>query len=145
MKHPTSTIRIETVNHLTPESWLKKQILNRIACPIIVILLTLTLSVVIKQTVLKNFSDIFAFNNWPDSDKFLFYFASFVEHWWWLILFSLLFTAWLFYQFSSLFTKNFREEHVKLILTCVATVLTLAATGIIATIVLGTYDFTRIS
>lgn len=118
----------------------KHQTLNQLTCPIIVILLAFIVSIVIKETVLKNFSTVIAMNAWPMSGKTLFYFASFVEGWWWMLGIALFAGGWLLCRYEK---RN--QKKATLISKSLGAVLTIIGTAVVANIILGTYAFTQLN
>ena len=100
---------LTAINTLQRQARIKKQILHSITFPLIVSILALIVSIVTKETVLRNFSDIVPFNTWPESGKIIFYFAEFIEHWWWMIIIAFPFAGWSLYQFLKFFTGDMRS------------------------------------
>ncbi len=98
------------VESLQQHHQMKKHIINNLILPLTVMLLALMVSVVIKETVLKNFAHIIPFAHWPNSDKLLFYFASFIENWSWMLVVTIGLFAWSTYQFLRLFSGNIRDQ-----------------------------------
>lgn len=119
---------------------IKHQTLNQLTCPVIVILLAFIVSVVIKETVLKNFSTVMTMNAWPISGKTLFYFANFVEGWWWILSIILFAGGWLLYRYEK---RN--QKKAMLISKTLGVFLTVIGTAVVANIILGTYAFTQIN
>lgn len=119
---------------------IKNQTLNQLTCPIIVILLAFIVSIVIKETVLKNFSTVITMDTWPISGKTLFYFSAFVEHWWWLVTVGLFVGGCLLWRYEK---RN--QKKAILISKSLGAVLTIIGTAVVANIILGTYAFTQLN
>lgn len=58
--------------------------------PIIVIFVALVMLVVIKNSVLDNFAAIKSIASWPTIGQQIYALASFIQNWWWFIVFVLL-------------------------------------------------------
>ena len=60
-------------------------VINSMLYPIIVFLLSLVMTVIIKNTVLNNFSDMKPVSVWPSVGQTLFHLGTVVQVWWWFI------------------------------------------------------------
>ena len=65
-------------------------IINSMLYPVIVFLLSLVMTVIIKDTVLTNFASIKPVSQWPSVGQNLFQIGSIVQVWWWFILIVLI-------------------------------------------------------
>ena len=65
-------------------------IINSMLYPIIVFLLSLLMTVIIKDTVLNNFMEIKPVTQWPSVGQTLFHIGSIVQVWWWFIIIVLI-------------------------------------------------------
>ena len=67
-----------------------KMAVQSLVYPIIVILVALVMLVVIKNSVLTNFALIKPVSSWPSTGQQVYALASFIQNWWWFVIFILL-------------------------------------------------------
>lgn len=99
----TSASSLKQKNHLLGD------ILSRTLYPLIVFMLALIMLVMIKNSVLENFSTIKPVTQWPSNGIALFHFALFVQYGWWVGLLFLALSTFIVYHFITTYTGKFRH------------------------------------
>lgn len=90
------------------QSSLIESILSSVTYPLVVLTLALIMLVVIKRTVLENFATITPILQWPSSGISLYHLATFIQCWWWALLFSFFLMGYAAHRFFSNYTGDWR-------------------------------------
>lgn len=61
-------------------------LVNSLVYPFVVVFMGLGVAVFVKHSVFVNFAEIKPVNTWPSNGQVVFGMATFVQHWWWLVL-----------------------------------------------------------
>lgn len=96
-------------NSLKQTHSISNTLMNSLLYPIIVMCMGLAVTVYVKESVFKSFALLKPVDVWPENARNLLALASFVEHWWWLVLIILSILAWLASRFIRDYIGNLRQ------------------------------------
>ncbi|OGT52710.1 MAG: hypothetical protein A3F17_03355 [Gammaproteobacteria bacterium RIFCSPHIGHO2_12_FULL_41_15] len=105
----TETLR-SAAKALDQQSHVTTHLLSSLIYPTIVLTLALIMLVIIKNTVLENFSSIKPLSEWPRQGISLYHLAVFIEYGWWALLSFLILISCMIHQFFTNYTGNYRQK-----------------------------------